>query len=192
LLARSLSLMLTIVVVGLVMVEISKSPYAKSRISRASKVWYGKPEDVAFAKSLWAALHKAKLVGPDRINVHASRGKSPHAAVQQVLASRIHLRGRKARVIVKANHTLKGATVQSVYDSPNAFLEAYTVMFKREPGYDPPNHNWFWVKYNPAGRIDKDSNKVSIAGHVDSAKGYGCISCHKQRGGADLEVLTSK
>ena len=44
--------------------------------------------------------------------------------------------GRTARVLVKANHAGEGISVESAYDNPNKNLNAYTVMLKRENGYD--------------------------------------------------------
>jgi len=154
--------------------------------------WYGKPDDVELAKSLWAALRDARMVGPDRINVHAFEGKQPHAKIQQVWAGDVLVKGRRARAVVKANHAKTGATVANVYDSPEKYLSAYTVMFQNVTGYDPRNGDWFWVKYNPAGGIDKDRNGVAIAGRVDSPSGFGCAACHRKTGGKDLEALTSR
>jgi hypothetical protein len=154
--------------------------------------WYGKKADVTLAKALWPALEKARMVGPRRLQVHAFKGMQPHANVQQVWAGNVEVEGRIARVIVKANHKKKGASVAAAYDQPDRFLSDYTVMFKAAKGYDPGNQDWFWAKYSSDGAIDRDGNGVAIAGRVDSPSGFGCAGCHRKLGGADLEVLTRK
>ena len=58
----------------------------------------------------------------------------------------VNVDGRTARVLVKANHAGEGISVESAYDNPNKNLNAYTVMLKRENGYDDENKNWFWAK----------------------------------------------
>lgn len=160
--------------------------------TRSESPWYGKKADVALARALWQALEKARMVGPRRLQVHAFEGKEPHAIVQQVWAGDVSVKGRVARAVVKANHKKKGASVAAAYDQPDRFLSDYTVMFKAAKGYDPGNQDWFWVKYSPDGRIDRDGIGVAIAGRVDSPSGFGCAGCHRKLGGRDLEVLTRK
>lgn len=153
---------------------------------------YGKKADRILAKELWRSLLSNRMIGRNRLNVHAFDGKQPHGAVQQIYAADIEVNGRMGRAIVKANHRKKGATVQSVYDTPNKFLSGYTVMFENEAGYDPENNNWFWVHYNTKGKINRAANGLAVAGRVGKFSKYGCIGCHKKIGGSDLEALTSK
>ncbi|MGJ3260599.1 MAG: hypothetical protein ACFE0S_13450 [Rhodospirillales bacterium] len=100
--------------------------------------------------------------------------------------------GRTARAIVKVNHGGPNVDVQAVYDQPNQFLGAYTVMFKRESGYDSENQDWFWAKYEATGELDKAPNGAPIAGRFMKGADKGCIACHTAIGGKDLETLTSK
>jgi hypothetical protein len=158
----------------------------------SNAVWYGKKADVVLAKALWRQLEVARMVGPRRLQVHAFEGKKPHAIVQQVWAGDVRVQGRVGRAVVKANHKKEGASVAAAYDQPDKYLSDYTVMFKAAKGYDPRNQDWFWVKYEPDGRIGVDGNGVAIAGRVDSPSGYGCAGCHRKLGGQDLEVLTRK
>jgi len=157
-----------------------------------TKPAYGKKADRLLAKVLWKSLLTNRMVGRNRLNVHALEGKRPHGAVQQIYAADIEVNGRMGRAIVKANHRKKGATLQSVYDTPNKFLSGYTVMFENEAGYDPENNNWFWVHYNTEGKVNRAANGLAVAGRVGKFSNYGCISCHKKIGGKDLEALTSK
>lgn len=111
-------------------------------------------EDVAFAMKLWTVLESEKFVGPNRIHAQPFEGNPPHGGIQQVLGTDVNVDGRTVRVLVKANHGGEGISVESVYDNPNKNLGAYTVMFKRENGYDDENQNWFWAKYNAKGELD--------------------------------------
>ena len=153
---------------------------------------FGKPADVRFAKKLWKKLAAALLVGPHRINVRPFEGNEPHGAIQQVLGTKIRVMGHKGKVRVKANHYGKGASVASVYDNPNEYLKAYTVMFRMKKGYDPENRDWFWAKYNVKGKLMTNPKGVKLAGRVAKGAKKGCIFCHKASGGEDLETLTEK
>lgn len=153
---------------------------------------FGGKSDVAFAKDLWTAMKKAKLVGPGAINVRPFKGNAPHGSIQQVLDMKIKVRGRTARVIVKRNNDGKGVTVQSVYDDQFKDLKAVTVMFKRKKGYDSDNLDWYWAKYKPNGTLNKNPKGMMLAGRVAKGASKGCIACHTAAGGADRETLTSK
>jgi len=52
--------------------------------------------------------------------------------------------------------------------SPDKKLAAITVMYN-ETGYDAEHNDWFWVKYEPDGKIDAQG------------KVQGCIDCHGQK-----------
>jgi hypothetical protein len=158
----------------------------------ASAAPFGNKDDVSFAKDLWSALQKAEFVGPNRINVRPFEGNEPHGATQQVLGKILTVGARTGKVIVKANHGGKGASVATVYDNPNKYLGAYTVMFKREAGYDSKNKDWFWAKYNKDGILMKNPKGMQLAGRVAKGAEKGCIFCHTAAGGADLETLTEK
>ena len=153
---------------------------------------FGGKNDVAFAKKLWDTLKQQKLIGPDRINVQPFEGNEPHGSIQQVLNTTITIDGRTALVLVKVNHGGKDVSIEDVYANPNKYLGAYTVMFKREKGYDPENLNWFWAKCKPTGDLDKNPKGAFIAGRFMKGKSQGCIACHKGAGGADLQTLTEE
>ena len=152
---------------------------------------YGHKSDVELAVRLWRQLESKKLVGKDRINVHAFKGKRPHGPIQQVYASNVTINGHRGRVVVKANHKGKDLLIGDVYDDPNRYLADYTVMFVNEKGYDPENGDWVWVIYKPDGRIGRSATGVPVAGRVGKDENFGCIGCHRAVGGEDLEALTS-
>ena len=171
----------------------SKSVFAQDKLKKErEKLGYGFADEVSLAKKLWRSMQKSRLVGADRINVHAFEGKEPHGAIQQSYATQIVVDKRRARVVVKANHLGDDITEQDVYDEPNRYLKDYTVMFRFKKGYDPENNDWFWVKYSPDGSIDNGPTGVAIAGRVGKKTKIGCIGCHRVFGGEDLEVLTSE
>jgi hypothetical protein len=183
--------MVAITVAGALTVFAAHATLANSTLAQDGPP-FGSEEDVEFAQELWTTLESANLVGEDRINVRPFEGNEPHGSIQQVLATTATLGGRSDRVVVKVNHGGEGANVDSVYDNPNEFLGAYTVMFKRESGYDPENQDWFWAKYGPDGSLDKNPKGVPLAGRVAKGMDSGCIACHTAAGGGDLEVLTSQ
>ena len=156
----------------------------------ADDQFYGSDADVTFANHLWAVLKNDRLVGENRINVQPFQGNAPHGATQQVLNTTILLNEKNTQVIIKANHMGDKITNKDVYTDQNKYLKAYTVMLKREPGYDSANKNWFWVKYNPNGKILKNPKNEFIAGKFMKGAKKGCIACHQAGGGSDLQFLT--
>lgn len=156
------------------------------------KMPFGDKKDVNFAEELWKVMKQAKMVGPDRMNSKAFEGNEPHGAIQQVLSLDIKMRGRSGKAIVKMNHMAgEGVKVENIYADPDKFLAAYTVMFKRESGYDPENKDWFWAKYDAKGNLDvMMPGGPKMAGRIAKGMPDGCIACHTGAGGADLEVLT--
>lgn len=150
---------------------------------------YGTASDIKYAKRLWRRLRRARLVGDHRHSARPTKGDQPHGSIQQIIAGKIKVRGRRARVIVKANHRGKGVSFAGVFEDPQRFLTGYAVMAKRKKGYDPANADWFWAVYNPDGSLRKYAGKL-IAGRVDTGSDNGCIGCHKKYGGKDYEMLT--
>ncbi len=129
--------------------------------------------DQDFAKRLWAALERERLVGENATRTHPYEGTEPHGAILEYLERDVTVGERTARTIVKRNYGGEGASVDKIWADGREFLAAVTVMFQREQGYDPANRDWFWVKYGPDGAVE-------AAGKVDS-----CIQCHKDASGGD-------
>ena len=175
-----------------ILITLAALIFTTSIHAEGQKPSFGGENDFNFAKSLWLSLVENKLVGKDAINVYPFNGNQPHGAIQQVLDTDIAVNGITSRVIVKRNHGGPGLDVKSVYDDPVSNLKAVTVMFKRESGYDSDNLDWFWAKYTPAGKVEKNPKGMKLAGRIGKGGTKGCIACHKVLGGKDLETLTSK
>lgn len=147
---------------------------------------YGGDDDVNSAKSLWNALVREQLAGNKVIHSTPYQGVHPHGAVLETLDAVVNVSGHKDVVILKRNYGGSGASKSTVATNPERYLQAITVMFKRERGYDADNKDWFWVKYTPDGEIFKDAQGRALAGRVaKDSNTEGCIACHKTAPGAD-------
>jgi hypothetical protein len=60
-------------------------------------------------------------------------------------------------------------------------------MYRVKEGYDPENHDWYWVKYLPNGEVDKTDDGMPIAGKVK-----GCIQCHASAAGGDYIFMNDE
>ena len=152
----------------------------------AAEAPFGGKSSVRFAEKLWQALQGRGLVGEGAINSKPSRGQHPHGAVLDPIEGKLIVAGRAGVVIVKRNYGGEGVSVSEVADNPDRWLKAVTVMFRRESGYDPENRDWFWAKYAPDGRLEKNANGVWLAGRVAKGSPKGCIACHRSARGDDL------
>lgn len=146
---------------------------------------FGSEEDTAYAASLWNALTEAKLVGEGRTMSAPYTGQHPHGAILDTIDGEVTVEGTTGPVIIKRNYGGEGVTKQAVWNDPDAYLGAVTVMFKRE-GYDPDNQDWFWVKYLPDGELDTNPKGVPLAGRVAKGMDQGCIACHSAAPGGDM------
>lgn len=74
-------------------------------------------------------------------------GEGPHGAFLKLYANRTAAGAPKelshGSVLIKEN-----------YGPDQKTLMALTVMY-RSKDYDPDNHDWYWVKYEPDGRISQ-------------------------------------
>jgi len=152
---------------------------------------FGEASDIAYAKSLWGALDKAKLVGDNAIQTVPYTGQPPHGMVLETLESTVTVHSNQAGpqgdtgiAIVKRNYGGDGVSKESVSNSPGHFLKAVTVMFRRK-GYDPDNQDWFWVKFKPNGELHVNPKNMKLAGRVAKGKRQGCIACHTAAQGGD-------
>ena len=150
---------------------------------------FGLPDDVAFAAQLWQALSEARLVGPRSIVAQPYEGTDPHGVILMTIDSEVNVNGREAPVIVKKNYMGEGISIESVATNPNLFLGAVTVMFRREPGYDAENQDWFWVKYKADGTLHKNPKGVQLAGRVAKNPDDACLGCHVAAPGDDYVFL---
>jgi len=147
---------------------------------------FGGEEDAAFANALWKEMEQSNLVGESRIvNSEPYKGAPPHGMILDVSEQKITVSGIEGDLVVKRNYGGDGLTVEDVRNDPAKYLEAVTIMFKREDGYDDENRNWFYAKYQPDGTIMKNPKGVLLAGRVAKGAPTGCISCHKSAPGGD-------
>jgi len=147
--------------------------------------WFGDDEDVAFAERLWDEMLKVDLVGDNAFPHKPYFGTHPHGAILESIIFDIIVDNREATIVVKRSYRGDSATLDSVTKNRGAYLDDYTIMFKREAGYDEEHQNWFWAKYNPDGSIDTTPNGVKLAGRIAKGKPKGCIACHKKAKGDD-------
>lgn len=151
---------------------------------------FGQEADISYAQELWRALEVANLVGPNSIWVKPYEGIEPHGAILTTVETRLTVRGHEGAVVVKTNYMGEGADVETVSNGRDKYLDAVTVMFEREGGYDPDNQNWFWVKYRGDGTLDLTPTGMQMAGQLAKGAGPdgtdgGCIGCHKAAPGDD-------
>lgn len=154
-------------------------------LAMAQQAPFGGEDDVNYAAVLWGALQEARLVGEGRTMSAPYTGQHPHGAILDTIDGEVTVDGTTGPVIIKRNYGGEGVSKQAVWDDPDAYLGAVTVMFQRE-GYDPENNDWFWVKYLPGGELDTNPKGVPLAGRVAKGMDQGCIACHTAAPGGDL------
>ena len=103
--------------------------------------WYGGADDVAFAKELWKALEEANLVGKNAKHHTPYFGRHPHGSILESSSDTITVRGVSSTVVTKSSYRGIDMSIEAVIKDRAAFLEDFTVMFKREDGYDTENQN---------------------------------------------------
>lgn len=150
---------------------------------------FGSDADVEYAKLIWDAMTAAKLAGPGMIRATPYEGTDPHGMMLETFYTTATINGHTGDLIVKRNFGPAGVKADDVLADPDGHLGAYTVMFRREAGYDAEDKDWFWVKYLPDGSPDKMPNGMAMAGQIAKGMDEGCIACHK--GGGDDMVFTS-
>jgi len=147
---------------------------------------FGGEEDVAFANALWKEMEQSNLVGKSRIvDSNPYTGAAPHGMILDVSEQKITVNGIEGDLVAKRNYGGDGLRIEDVSADPEKYLEAVTIMMKREDGYDDENLNWFYVKYAPDGTIMQNPKGALLAGRVAKGAPTGCISCHKAAPGGD-------
>jgi hypothetical protein len=149
------------------------------------------PDSVAYAKSLWASISEANMVGAGITRNAPYKGVHPHGAVLTTDTLIVAVEGHKGKAVVKKNFRGEGVTIDAVNADPAKYLESVTVMHKREKGYDSDNKDWFWAKYTPAGELVTNPKGMQLAGRVAKGKPKGCIACHQAAPGGDYIFTNS-
>ena len=146
---------------------------------------FGNPEDVEYARKVWPAMTKASLVGEHAFVSQPYKGFPPHGIVLDTIEGEFSVGTRKDILIIKRNYGGEQEPKQ-VMENPAKYLKTVTIMFKRESGYDPKNGDWFYVKYNPQGKVLTNPKGVALAGRIGTPGVGGCIGCHIGAPGKDL------
>jgi len=154
----------------------------------------GTPADIDEAQQLWSVLEQEQMVGEHATPLKPFIGAArPHGWVLEVDSKVIQVGDHRGFVVVKKNYNGDHLTIADVKRNRHRYLKAITVMFKREAGYDPDNQDWFWVKYQPDGRLfsmHKMGMNIAMAGKLMKRRSpqdpdRGCIYCHSSAGGGD-------
>jgi hypothetical protein len=146
---------------------------------------FGTAASVAYAALIWDAMDNDLFVGPDTIVTYPYQGTMPHGELLEIYTSYARINGHEGMLIIKKNYMGDGITSEMVANDPDTYLDAVTIMFQREAGYDPDNRDWFWAKYGPDGTIMTNPMSMSLAGRVAKGADEGCIACHLAAPGGD-------
>lgn len=159
------------------------SVFLMAQTSRPKEKPFGGSRDVKFASKVWKAIR-----GYDewKLTTEVYKGTSPHGKYLRLFSTYVKVDGKSYPIIVKDNYGGRGVTLEKVNKDRKGWLKAVTVMLKRDAGYDAENQDWFWAKYSPSGKIEKNPAGMSLAGRVAKGMNKGCISCHSQARGGDF------
>lgn len=148
---------------------------ASGAVAQDAPLPFGSEADAEYARLLWDVMAAAKLVGPGMIHHVPYEGTDPHGMMLETFFAKATINGHEGDLVVKRNYGPAGVTADAVQADPEKHLGAYTVMFRREKGYDPENKDWFWVRYNGKGATSKTGKGLAMAGRLEKA----CIECHR-------------
>ncbi len=154
-------------------------------VSALTAAPFGNKQDIEYADRVWQKMTGASLVGERAFVSQPYKGFPPHGIVLDTIEGEFVVGERKGILIIKRNYGGEKEP-QQVLENPAKYLKAVTIMFRREPGYDPQNGDWFYVKYSPQGKVLKNPEGVSLAGRVGKRGGAGCIGCHAGAPGKDM------
>lgn len=147
---------------------------------------FGDDDSVDYAKDLWALMVKHNLAGKDAVMTRPYTGMPPHGMILELLEQKVTLRGVTGDLVVKRNYGGDGLMIGDVINNPDQYLQAITVMFRREAGYDSDNRDWFYAKYAPDGSLMNNPKGMALAGRVAKGMPTGCIACHQGAEGGDF------
>lgn len=147
---------------------------------------FGSEEDVKYAELIWEVMAAERLAGPGMLMTVPYEGTNPHGTLLETYFTRATIDGYEGDLVVKRNYGAKDIDADKVLSDPQKYLGAYTVMFRREAGYDPDNGDWFWIRYKKDGSISRTKKDGPfMAGRLAER----CSDCH-QGAGDDL-IFTS-
>ena len=152
---------------------------------------FGNPEDRDYAGELWDVMVERDLAGDGAIQSFPYPGTDPHGMMLETFYTEATIGGHTGALVVKRNYGPQGVTGDEVLSDRGEHLSTVTVMFRREPGYDPETKNWFYAKYLPDGTLDQNPQGTALAGLVGKDAEAGCIACHQGAGGGDYLFTTN-
>lgn len=105
---------------------------------------------------------------PDHQGLQLSR--APHGTLHRVFVN--------DRALKSSGPPLQNGSIEVMenYQGEAEILNNITVMYKVH-GYNPPDGDWYWVKYAPDGKI------------IEQGKPRSCIGCHGTRAKNDFVVV---
>ncbi|MFP7570018.1 cytochrome P460 family protein [Marivita sp. S2033] len=151
---------------------------------------FGTDTDTAYAQLLWDIMIETEMAGDRAIRSFPYEGTDPHGMMLETFYTTAEVDGHSGPLVIKRNYGPEGVSVDEVLGNPDQHLDAVTIMFKREAGYDAENGDWFWAKYLPDGSLDKNPAGLQLAGRVAKGTDAGCIACHSGAAGEDYLFTT--
>ena len=162
-----------------------RSSTPSSRTDRSVPATPRPPTTTEFAASFWKDLHKPNATS----RRWGSSGKTslresdaPHGTVGQTFLNDLANRNLKqlptGSVLVREEYAADGRTLRNI-----------SVMYRAKAA-DPKNGNWYWMLYQPDGKLARTPAKEGnreIAGRVAR-----CIECHRQAAGNDFVFLNDR
>lgn len=141
----------------------------------------GITEEERIAMSLWEELDRKRYrtwnMWPDKGAFY--EGREPHGTLLTTYVNDVAFEA----IENKEGKLPYGAIVVKENFKPDKTLVAITVMEKRE-GYNPEGNDWFWVKFDPNGKVasmEKLGVTMILAGKVP-----GCLECHGKKSDNDF------
>ncbi len=143
------------------------------------------PTPAEFAASFWKYLHKPnsdyhRWGTPGKTEF--AKATMPHSSVGQTYLNDVTNKNLKqvpnGSVLVRDELTADGKAIRNV-----------SVMY-RSKGADPKNGDWYWIVYQPDGKLAQMTTKegnVPVAGRVTS-----CIACHQKAADKDFVFLNDR
>lgn len=172
--------LLSVAVLMSLVVTVTRGPVVEAQSGTRVGGAPGAIPQPTFEQKLWDYLKAAKYENwapmPGKSDGF-SPGQSPHGEFLKLYVNRLTAGNPKelphGSVIVKEN-----------YGRDKKALMAITVMY-RSKDFDPANHDWYYVKYEPNGRVS-EMQGMRVAGNVKM-----CIDCHGNAKGGDF-VFTNE
>jgi hypothetical protein len=156
-----------------------RQPYAAPRQPAPTVVRPPTPEE--FYQNLWRYLVRPQSPyvqwSPLRSEQAGFRkGQSPHGEF-------IRTYNNPVAISDPANLPPGSILVLEDYTADRKTRTGINILY-RVKGYDPANHDWYWMKYHENGTVVRTAPQQGskpVAGRVAA-----CIDCHRKAGGNDL------